>query len=204
MTTHDGARRNGHGPVADTAGHVADRAPDHEPDYTTDHAADHSAGTAHETADPGPDADTSTRPCRFHLRSGDTVIDIEWYVQGPAAQPAESPVRADDPRPAAAAGRARRAEPDGPAADTAPDELRYVRAPMVGTFYHAPEAGARPFVGVGDIVQPGQTVGILEVMKMMNPVTADAKGRVVDLLVADAHPVEYDQPLIALEPLGRG
>ncbi|NUU24208.1 MAG: hypothetical protein HOV68_22295 [Streptomycetaceae bacterium] len=75
---------------------------------------------------------------------------------------------------------------------------------MVGTFYQAPDAGARPFVGVGDVVQPGQTVGILEVMKLMNPITAEVGGRVVEMLVDDAQPVEYDQPLIALEPLGHG
>ena len=79
-----------------------------------------------------------------------------------------------------------------------------IDAPMLGTFYRAEAPGAAPFVDVGTKVDPDTTVCLIEVMKMMNPVTADAKGRVVDVLVADAHPVEYDQPQIAHEPLGRG
>jgi acetyl-CoA carboxylase biotin carboxyl carrier protein len=76
----------------------------------------------------------------------------------------------------------------------------YVRAPMVGTFYHAPEPGAAPFVTVGDHVEAGQQVGIVEAMKLMNPVEAADSGRVIEVLVADAGRVEYEQPLIELEP----
>jgi acetyl-CoA carboxylase biotin carboxyl carrier protein len=76
-----------------------------------------------------------------------------------------------------------------------------VRAPVVGTFYRSREPGAAPFVAVGDVVRPGQVVGIVEAMKLMNEVTAGQAGRVVELLVEDGKPVEYDQPLIALEPL---
>jgi acetyl-CoA carboxylase biotin carboxyl carrier protein len=67
---------------------------------------------------------------------------------------------------------------------------------MVGTFYRAAEPGAAPFVQVGDPVETGQQVGIVEVMKLMTPVEADRPGRVVAILADDAVPVEHGQPLI--------
>ncbi|KDN80867.1 putative acyl-CoA carboxylase [Kitasatospora cheerisanensis KCTC 2395] len=73
-------------------------------------------------------------------------------------------------------------------------------APMIGTFYHAPEPGAPPYVSVGDTITPGQPIGILEVMKMMSPVEADVAGRVVEILAADGTAVEFQQRLIAVEP----
>ncbi|NUS55355.1 MAG: acetyl-CoA carboxylase biotin carboxyl carrier protein subunit, partial [Streptomycetaceae bacterium] len=72
--------------------------------------------------------------------------------------------------------------------------------PMVGTFYHAADPGAQPFVRVGDEVRPGQTIGILEVMKMMNPITADVAGRVVEFAATDGQSVEFEQPLVAVLP----
>ncbi|HSA51234.1 MAG TPA: biotin/lipoyl-containing protein, partial [Yinghuangia sp.] len=138
---------------------------------------------------------------RSRMEAGDTVIEIEWDTgHAGAAAPRRELAPAAEAVPQASAG----ASAARAAAQEPQDAARYVRAPLVGTFYHAPEVGARPFVGVGDVVQPGQTVGIIEVMKMMNPVTADVAGRVVEMIVGDARPVEYDQPLIALEPLGSG
>ncbi|SCF22695.1 acetyl-CoA carboxylase biotin carboxyl carrier protein [Micromonospora viridifaciens] len=123
---------------------------------------------------------------RVRLRSGETVLEVEWH--GPA-EAAAAP--RTDPEPVAAPV----VEPT-----TVPDRLA-VRAPVVGTFYRSPEPGAAPFVTVGDLVRPGQVVGIVEAMKLMNEVTADQPGRVVEILVEDGKPVEYDQPLLALEPL---
>lgn len=180
MSAHNGAAPKGRSPSAEE---IAGPQPDVIP---------------HTDVTPAPGGDAPVRQCRFHLRSGDTVIDISWDLGEPGEEPR---VRAEaaEPPPGTFA-----AFPGGSAPDTASDQLQYVRAPMVGTFYQAPDAGARPFVGVGDVVQPGQTVGILEVMKLMNPITAEVGGRVVEMLVDDAQPVEYDQPLIALEPLGHG
>jgi acetyl-CoA carboxylase biotin carboxyl carrier protein len=76
-----------------------------------------------------------------------------------------------------------------------------VTAPLVGTFYRAGEPGARPFVEVGDVIQAGQQIAIVEAMKLMNAVESDQAGRVAEILVADAESVEYAQPLILLEPL---
>jgi acetyl-CoA carboxylase biotin carboxyl carrier protein len=88
---------------------------------------------------------------------------------------------------------------DPPIAD---DGLHQVCAPMVGTFYHSSEPGTPPFVSVGDTVVPGQQIGILEVMKMMSPVEATIAGTVREILVPDGGSVEFQQPLLALEPVG--
>ena len=74
-----------------------------------------------------------------------------------------------------------------------------VRSPMVGTCYLAAEPGAKPFVTVGDTVKEGDTILIVEAMKVMNPITAPRGGRVVQLLVANAQPVEFDQPLVVID-----
>jgi acetyl-CoA carboxylase biotin carboxyl carrier protein len=77
-----------------------------------------------------------------------------------------------------------------------------VNSPLVGTFYAASEPGARPFVVVGDVVDAGQQIGIVEAMKLMNAVEAPCRGRVTEILVKDGESVEYDQPLVVLAPLG--
>ena len=82
-----------------------------------------------------------------------------------------------------------------------PSDFIRVESPMVGTFYRAPEPGAAPFVEEGDAVAPGQTLCILEAMKLMNEVKADAEGVVRRIHVENAQPVEYGQLLFELEPL---
>ena len=100
-------------------------------------------------------------------------------------------------RPTARANARSAATPD--AAEVAAS----VRSPLVGTFYAAPSPGADPFVRVGDEVEAGQTVGIVEAMKLMNPIVADEAGVVAEVLVGDAESVEYDQVLMRLRPTGR-
>ena len=93
--------------------------------------------------------------------------------------------------------------PDVPAAPAMRPSNGYhrVESPMVGTFYRAPEPGAPPFVEVGDVVGPGQTLCILEAMKLMNEVKADLEGIVRSIGVENAQPVEFGQVLFELEPL---
>lgn len=79
--------------------------------------------------------------------------------------------------------------------------LTPIKSPMVGTFYRAPAPNAPPFVEVGDMVKPGQTVCIIEAMKLMNEITADIAGRVVEILVKNEEPVEYGQELFLIEPV---
>lgn len=127
---------------------------------------------------------------RITVRSGDRTIEVEWAADT-AAPGSAVPLT---PVPGTAEGRAaaEAAEPAGA-----------VRSPLVGTFYAAPSPGADPFVHVGDEVEPGQTVGIVEAMKLMNPIVADEAGVVAELLVGDAESVEYDQVLMRLRPTGR-
>jgi acetyl-CoA carboxylase biotin carboxyl carrier protein len=73
-----------------------------------------------------------------------------------------------------------------------------VRAPLVGVFYRTPSPGEPPFVEVGDWIEPGQQVGIIEAMKMMVPVESDTAGRVTEILAEHGEPVEYDRPLVAV------
>lgn len=75
------------------------------------------------------------------------------------------------------------------------DNVHYIRAPMVGTFYRAPAPGAEPFVKEGDRVKKGDVVCIIEAMKIMNEIKSDVDGVIEEVLVENAHPVEYGQPL---------
>ena len=77
-----------------------------------------------------------------------------------------------------------------------------IKAPLVGTFYRSSQPGAPPFVNEGDTVDAGQTVGIVEAMKLMNQVQADQAGKVSKILAVDGDWVEFEQTLMLLEPAG--
>ena len=89
---------------------------------------------------------------------------------------------------------------DGATMEDAPDDV-LITAPMIGTFYYAPTPGDPPFVNVGDPVEAGQTIGIIEAMKIMNEIPAEHAGVVAEFLAANGQPVEYGQPLLRLEPV---
>lgn len=124
-------------------------------------------------------------------------------VPSPTPQhPAMAPAAATSMLPPAAA-----AAPQSDAeSDAEPDADRsglvVVRAPTLGTFYRAPKPGAAPFVSIGAQVEPSTEVCIIEVMKLFTSVQAGVSGTVREVLVADAELVEYDQPLIVIEPAG--
>jgi acetyl-CoA carboxylase biotin carboxyl carrier protein len=130
---------------------------------------------------------------RLTVRSGDSAIEVEW---------------ADADRPVAESAGALLSAPGGrdvPAEDVEPDvpeDVVAVHAPLVGTFYVAPSPDADPFVRVGDAVDPGQTLGIVEAMKLMNPIVADEAGVVTEVVAGDAESVEYGQVLMYLRPTG--
>jgi acetyl-CoA carboxylase biotin carboxyl carrier protein len=99
------------------------------------------------------------------------------------------------------------ASPGGPSAAgaeprAAAPHLREVKSPMVGTFYKAPEPGAEPYVKVGSRVSPGQTVCIIEAMKIMNEIEAEVGGVIREVSVEDAQPVEFGQVLFRVDPNG--
>ena len=80
-------------------------------------------------------------------------------------------------------------------------ERPVIPAPMVGVFYRGPAPDARPFVELGDVVEEGQTVCIIEAMKLMNEVRSSLAGKLVEVLVENGEPVEFGQPLFVLEPV---
>jgi len=100
------------------------------------------------------------------------------------------------PAPATVAAAA--SSPD-PSVVESPGPARHtLNAPMVGTFYRAPAPDAKPFVEVGQQIKEGETVCIIEAMKLMNEIEADASGTVVEILVENGQPVEYGQPLFVI------
>ncbi|WP_271077528.1 acetyl-CoA carboxylase biotin carboxyl carrier protein [Aurantiacibacter sp. MUD61] len=113
----------------------------------------------------------------------------------PAAMMAPTPAPAPAPSTAPAAPSA--ADAPGESAATE-DVANAVKSPMVGTVYLAPEPGAADFVSVGDSVKKGDTLLIVEAMKVMNPITAPADGQVKQMLVENGSPVEFDQPLVVI------
>ncbi|WP_369025536.1 acetyl-CoA carboxylase biotin carboxyl carrier protein [Qipengyuania sp. RANM35] len=102
------------------------------------------------------------------------------------------------PMMASAPAAAPAAAAPAPEAAAAADTAGAIKSPMVGTVYLAPEPGAADFVKVGDSVKEGQTLVIVEAMKVMNPIAADKSGTVKAILVENAQPVEFDQPLIVI------
>ncbi len=90
------------------------------------------------------------------------------------------------------------AQSDSAAAAAAPADVKALKSPMVGTVYLAPEPDAPDFMKVGDKVSAGDTLLIIEAMKVMNPITADKSGTVTQILVENAQPVEFDQPLVVI------
>jgi acetyl-CoA carboxylase biotin carboxyl carrier protein len=121
----------------------------------------------------------------------------------PAASPAPRAVAAAVPAPAAPAPAAPAAPAPAapaPAAPPAAPEGHVITAPSVGVFWRAPEPGAAPFVEVGTVVHVGDTIGIVEVMKLMSNVAADIAGEVVAVHVENAAAVEFGTPLVTIRP----
>jgi acetyl-CoA carboxylase biotin carboxyl carrier protein len=102
------------------------------------------------------------------------------------------------PAPAAPAG-VPAAAATAPAEAAPPVEGHVLKSPMVGTFYRAPSPGAKPFVEVGDTVKAGQTVCIIEAMKLLNEIEADKDGVVKAILAENGQPVEYGEPLLVID-----
>jgi acetyl-CoA carboxylase biotin carboxyl carrier protein len=104
-----------------------------------------------------------------------------------------------------AAGSTRPAEEGGastPKAEAPKATLLEIKSPMVGTFYSAPEPGAKPYIAVGDRISKGQIVCIIEAMKIMNELESEYDGVVREVGVSDSHPVEYGQTLFRVDPTG--
>lgn len=85
--------------------------------------------------------------------------------------------------------------------DKNPVKTVEIKSPMVGTFYRAPNPEAPAYVEVGQMIEPGQVICIIEAMKLMNEIKSEIKGKILEILVDNAEPVEFGQPLFLIEPL---
>jgi len=149
----------------------------------------------------------------FVLREGDFKLVIRNQAAPEAAAahvilPAQQPMVTMPTAQQAAPAEAPKAEPaplpaEKPAAPVADENTaRYdsIKSPMVGTFYRSTSNDKPPFVKVGDAVEPGNPVCIIEAMKLFNEIESDIKGKIIKVFVNDASPVEYDQPLFLVDP----
>ncbi len=132
----------------------------------------------------------------IEIREGEESVRISRYSSvAPApipAAPVTPPPTAPTPPPGETAGTKADEEPALP-------EGHVVKSPMVGTFYRAPSPGAKPFVEVGDRVEAGDTLCIIEAMKILNQIEADQAGAIAAILVENGEPVEYGQPLFVIQ-----
>lgn len=130
----------------------------------------------------------------LEIKEGEEVVRLSRVPKGTVTV-APAPVMAA-PAPVAA-------QPVAPAADAAPavpalPAGHVIKAPMVGTFYASATPGAPPFVKIGQQVKAGETIGIIEAMKMFNQIEADVAGTVQAILVENGQPVEFDQPMFVI------
>lgn len=137
------------------------------------------------------------------LKSGEFAISIknipEQIVSSAPAPVAQQPVVAQAPQSAPATATEAKVEE---APKEAAEDANYItiKSPMIGTFYRRPSPDKDLFVNVGDSVQQGDVVCIIEAMKLFNEIESELSGKIVKVLVDDATPVEYDQPLFLVDP----
>lgn len=140
------------------------------------------------------------------IEEGDFKITIKQATTGEMqyAMPVPQVMQMPAPQPVAAAAPAPQAAPPAPAAPAtahaASDKQIVIKSPMIGTFYRSPGPEKAVFVNVGDEIKVGQVLCIIEAMKLFNEIESEVKGRIVKVLIDDASPVEYDQPLFLVEP----
>lgn len=133
------------------------------------------------------------------IETDEFKLSIKKYSEAPVVKVESAPVAA--PAPAAVA-------PSQPAPVAAPvakedsKKLIEIKSPMIGTFYRTPNPDTDPFVSIGDTISAGQTVCIIEAMKLFNEIESEVSGKIVKVLVDNAQPVEYDQPLFLVDPAG--
>jgi len=131
----------------------------------------------------------------IEISEGEESVRISRYPKPGTVTTTLAPAPvAPAPAVAAPAAAAAPAEPAAP-----PVRGQQVTAPMVGTFYSGPAPGSKPFVDIGQEVKPGDTLCVIEAMKMMNQIESEFAGKVVSILVENGSPVEFGQPLFVIE-----
>ena len=141
------------------------------------------------------EVEISQKDFKLVIKKNPAAVTTVTQVQAvPMAQP-----MAAVPAAAAPAAPTAPAAPVTPAAESK-SNLITIKSPMIGTFYRTPNPDSPVFVNVGDEVKPGKVVCIIEAMKLFNEIESEVSGRIVKVLVDNASPVEYDQPLFLVEP----
>lgn len=130
----------------------------------------------------------------LEVTEGEEKVRIAKHLAAPAAAPQAYVMPA---APVAAAPVAATAAPEAPAADALP-EGTVLKSPMVGTFYRSPSPGASAFVEVGQAVKAGETLCIIEAMKLLNEIEAEVSGTVKAILIENGQPVEFGEPLFVI------
>ncbi len=131
----------------------------------------------------------------IEIHEGEESVRISRHSPAPAMMPAQEYAMMQAPAPAAPAA----AEIPAPAATEAAPTGHEVKAPMVGTYYSAPSPGAAPFIEVGQHVNKGDTICIIEAMKLLNQIEADVSGTVKSICVENGEPLEYGQTICIIE-----
>lgn len=142
------------------------------------------------------EVELETKEIKIVIRTPKTAAQIVQHA-APVVVSAPSPVIAAPVQTAAAPAEVK-TPPAAPVNSEA--HLVTIKSPMIGTFYRTPGPDKPPFVNVGDEIAPGKAVCIIEAMKLFNEIESDVKGKIVKVLVNDASPVEYDQPLFLVDP----
>ncbi|RCR68037.1 acetyl-CoA carboxylase biotin carboxyl carrier protein [Larkinella punicea] len=134
------------------------------------------------------------------IETNELKLNVKRYGQTPvsSAQPLAQPVLQ---QPAPAAPQAVSTPAPTPAPKAEANNYLTIKSPMIGTFYRSAGPDSPSFVEIGDEVKPGKTVCIIEAMKLFNEIESEVAGRIVKVLVENATPVEYDQPLFLVEPI---
>ena len=134
----------------------------------------------------------------LEYQRGAVHIRLRKPSQGLAARPPQAALHSIPSSPGTAQGGGKQASEALTAAPESTEHLHIVKSPIVGTFYEGANPGAEAFVSVGDRVKAGQILCIIEAMKLMNEIEADAAGEIVKCLVTNGQPIEYGQPLFSI------
>ena len=141
---------------------------------------------------------SNTGLAEVKIKTEEFELSVKKYADGAPAAPAPqyiaAPAAVPAPTPAAAAPAA-----PSPAASS---NLVEIKSPMIGTFYLTANPDSAPFVTEGGSISAGKTVCIIEAMKLFNEIESEVSGKIIKILVANASPVEYDQPLFLVDPAG--
>ena len=134
------------------------------------------------------------------IKTEEFELSIKKYADSAPVAVAPAPVATPAPAPAPVASNP--APAPAPAPASSPSNLVEIKSPMIGTFYLTPNPDSAPFVSEGSSIKAGQTVCIIEAMKLFNEIESEISGKIVKILVSNATPVEYDQPLFLVDPAG--